>query len=231
MVGISSDGDSRLMKAMRNKTSIGTKTSSFEAISENLKIPEFHAKVLPKFICTQDTVHIGGKLKSRLLKPSIIMPLGNFVISSGHLQTLINLVSKDKHLLTQSDLSSKDKMNFTSAKKISDPKIWSLLEKHVPGSEATRAYLQIMYYVLNSYLSQALSMEDRNYYIWYSVFFLRLWRAWMNSVSEFSLQNNCITLNTYLCIEINAHSLLNDIFRCIKVNSCEQFIPWQYGSQ
>lgn len=231
VVGISSDGDSRLMKAMRIKTNIGIKSPNFQAIGDNLNIPEFHTKILPTFLCTQDTVHIGAKLKSRLLKPSIIMPLGNFVIAAGHLQILIDLVSKDKHLLTQSDLSSKDKMNFGSVIKICDPKIWTLLEKHVPGSEGTRAYLKMMFYVLHSYLSTALTIRDRIYYIWYSVFFLRLWRAWLKSIPEYSLTNNCITSNAYLCIEFNAHGLLNAIFRSIETNSLEHFLPWQYGSQ
>lgn len=84
VVEISSDGDSRLINAMRIKTTLGIKTPTFEAVSDNLKISEFHANKLLNFICKQDTVHIGGKLKSRLLKPLIILPLGNFMISSGH---------------------------------------------------------------------------------------------------------------------------------------------------
>lgn len=62
-------------------------------------------------------------------------------------------------------------------------------------------------------------------------FFLRLWRAWLNSVPEYSLTNNCITANAYLCIELNAHGLLNAIFRCIETNSLAFFYPMQYGSQ
>jgi len=231
VVGVSSDGDSRLMRAMRINTNLGIQTANFQTISDSFKIPEFHANVCPKFIYTQDTVYIGGKLKSRLLKPSIVMPLGKFIVSSGHLQILINIVSKDKHFLTQSDLSSEDKMNFRSVIKICDPKIWSLLEKHVPGSEGTQIYLKIMFYVINSYLSTSLTVENRIYYIWHSVFFLRLWRAWLNSISEYSLTNNCITTNAYLCIELNAHGLLNAIFKCIEMNSLEFFLSWHYGSQ
>ncbi|KYN17864.1 hypothetical protein ALC57_09857 [Trachymyrmex cornetzi] len=61
VVGVSSDGDSRLMKAMRINTNLGIQTANFQIISDSFKIPEFHANVCPKFICTQDTVHIGGK--------------------------------------------------------------------------------------------------------------------------------------------------------------------------
>lgn len=231
VAGISSDGDSRLLKAMRQKMNLGLELPNFDDIENNYSIPEFHAAILPNLLCTQDTVHIGAKLRCRLLKYSIIMPLGHFIISSGNLQILINTVSKDKHLLTQSDLSPRDKMNFGSVIKICDPKIWALLENHVPGSEGTREYLKITYYVLNSYLSVSITVIDRIYYLWYSVFFLRLWRAWLNSKLDYSVTNNCITANAYLCIELNAHSMLISIFQCIKEKSVKHFLIWQFGSQ
>lgn len=231
VLGMSSDGDTRLMKAMRVKTSIGIGKSDFSAIDPDFNLAEFHSKVLPPFICTQDTVHVGAKLKTRLLKPSIIMPLGKFFIPPGHLSVLINNFSKDKHLLTPSDLSSKDKMNFASVIKICDPKIWNLLKLHVPGSEGTVLYLQMMYFVIISYLSKTMTIADRIYFLWYSVFFIRLWRAWIDRETEYSLTNNCITSKTYLCIELNAHALLNSIFSCIEEGSTDNFLPWLFGSQ
>ena len=57
------------MKAMRVKTNIGMGKSDFSAIDPNFKLPEFYSKVLPPFICTQDTVHVGANSKTRLLKP------------------------------------------------------------------------------------------------------------------------------------------------------------------
>ena len=33
----------------------------------------------------QDTVHVAVKLKSRLLKPQIVLPMGNFFASNNHL--------------------------------------------------------------------------------------------------------------------------------------------------
>lgn len=61
VVGISSDEDSRLMKEMCIQTKVGIEASNFKAVSDNFQIEEFHANVFPT--CTQDTVHIGGKLK------------------------------------------------------------------------------------------------------------------------------------------------------------------------
>lgn len=231
VVGESSDGDSRLLKAMRTETCFGLQKPDFSKIGINFDIPEFHVKFMPDLVCTQDTVHIGGKLRSRFVKPSLIMPMGNQFVSSGHLNVLINLVSKDKHLLNLSDLSPKDKMNFASVMKICDPRVWKLLEMNVPGSEGTIAYLRVMYYVLISYLCKTMTIADRIYYAWYSIFFLRLWRAWIKDQPHYSLTNNCITSNTYVCVELNAHTLLNLVFTCIRTNSFECFLPCQFGSQ
>lgn len=121
VLGISSDGDTRLLKAMRIKMMFGLKFPNFTEIGNGCSIPSFHATVLPEFLCTQDTVHIGAKLRTRFLKYSIIMPLGNFVISCGHLKILVDSVSKDKHCLNQKDLNPNDKMNFASVIKICDP--------------------------------------------------------------------------------------------------------------
>lgn len=130
------------MKAMRSKTGLGTCKPIFNAINgSNTVFPEFHADVLPTFICIQDTIHIDTKLRTRLLKSSIILPMDNFTVTPAHLRMLINQVSKVKHCLTETDLSPKDKINFDSFVKISDPKVWSLLEQYIPESEATRAYL------------------------------------------------------------------------------------------
>ena len=158
---------------MHVKTNIGIGKSDFSAIDPNFKLPEFYSKILPPFICTQGTVHVGAKLKARLLKPSISMPLGKFFTFPGHLSVLIINVSKYKHLLTPSDLSSKNKMNFASVIKIYYPKIWDLLKLHVPESEGTVLYLQIMYFVIISYLSTTMTIADRIYFLWITIFLIR----------------------------------------------------------
>jgi len=83
ILGFSSDGDTRLLKAMQ--------TNAYSQQSSQCYI--------------QDTVHIGTKLRTRLLKPNVTLPIGNFLISASHLQELIETYSKDKHLLRRSDLN------------------------------------------------------------------------------------------------------------------------------
>ena len=61
----------------------------------------------------QDVVHVGVKLKSRLLKPSIRLPMGpQFCASGNHLQMIRMAYGKDEHNLRERDINHKDKQNF-----------------------------------------------------------------------------------------------------------------------
>jgi len=85
-----------------------------------------------------------------LLKPNVILPIGNFLISASHLQELIETYSKDKRLLRRSELIPEDKMNFRSAEKMCAPTVLELL-KHISESQGTIAFLKSMNYVLTSF--------------------------------------------------------------------------------
>lgn len=129
-------------------------------------------------ICIQDSVHIATKLKTRLLNKKITLIIGKHVATVKHLYTLISEKSKDKHKLTASDLKAEDKMNYNAAEKIMEPHIYDLLSD-IPNSLGTKTYLRIMNYSTTSLIDPNLSIEDRIYRLWYSVFFLRIWRAWI----------------------------------------------------
>lgn len=137
VLGFSSDGDSRLLKAMRTETHLGISQVCSNSNSKLiLNWPWFNAIYIDNGF-VQDTIHIATKLRNRLLKPSILLPFGNKLISVSHLKILINIVSKDKHLLSLSDIEPKDKMNFESANKISQEYVQKLLLNHIPDSEGT----------------------------------------------------------------------------------------------
>lgn len=231
--GDSSDGDQRPLKVHRIQSELGLVAPDFSELRENLPrnfFPGFHAKVLPKIIPVQDPTHIAGTLRNRALKPSILLPIGKFVVSYAHSENLLDLFTRDKHCLTEKDFSPKDKMNFRSVLRFCDPLVQKLLHDNCPASEATQEYLKIMHYVIDSYLSKQLGILERLYRIWYSVYFLRYWRKWLSD-NGYSLQDNFISLNSYLCIEINAHALLNIIFKCLKNEDFESFLPCFFGSQ
>ena len=84
----------------------------------------------------------------------------------------------------------------------------------------------------DSYLDKKLDPMERIKKIWYAVFFLRYWRQWIILHPQYSLEN-FITYNAYICIELNAHSLI--VFIMIirdRFNAdFSLFVPWQLGSQ
>uniref|UniRef100_A0A1Y1K6A2 Uncharacterized protein n=1 Tax=Photinus pyralis TaxID=7054 RepID=A0A1Y1K6A2_PHOPY len=101
--GISSDGDSRCLKAM--KIIAGLPAFSKQ---ETPYSPYFQANFdINNLVPIQDTVHIATKMKNRLLNEKIVLKMGNYEVSKDHLTDLINTVSKDKHLLCLSYLDSK----------------------------------------------------------------------------------------------------------------------------
>jgi len=126
----------------------------------------------------QDTTHIITKMRTRFLKEEIILQMGNYLATVDHLHYLVKNVSKDKHLLTSLDLKGEDKMNYSAGEKMCSSRVISQL-KQIANTDGTIAYLNIMNYIILSFLNDSTSLSDRVYYMWYSVFFLRLWRAWI----------------------------------------------------
>lgn len=119
---------------------------------------------------------------------------------------LIEKYTKDKHLLTQTDISAEDKMNFHSAKTMCSTLVTKML-KNITESEGTVAYLKVMD-ILLSFLDKSITLEDRVYRIWHSLYFLRIWRYSILKSKNYNLKNNFLTTNSYTCIELNAYSLI-----------------------
>lgn len=147
ILGFSSDGDTRLLKSMNIKTFSNHVTKENP---ENSTLQEMYV---------QDTVHIGTKLRTRLLKPGIVLPMGKYNASVSHLFQITEQFSKDKHQLTNTDLNSDDKMNFHAVEKICSPEVIQLLQ-NIEGGEGTIAYLEIMQDVLSAYLNKTITLQQ-----------------------------------------------------------------------
>ncbi|KAK3927608.1 Pyridoxal 5'-phosphate synthase subunit SNO1, partial [Frankliniella fusca] len=94
-----------------------------------------------------------------------------------------------EHGLTFSDLDKDDKMDFNSSVKIGSIRVAEVMEIHVPGSEGTQAYLMVMRFIMESCLDENLSASEKVYKIWYTLFFLRYWKAWLLNHSNYSAQS------------------------------------------
>lgn len=144
---------------------------------------------------------------------------------------LLDNFSKDQHQLTASALDPKDKQNFNSVLRISDERVSWLLEKNIPGSDATRKFLEIIRNLIESYSDETLSPLDRVDKIWHATFVLRLWRQYIISSPVTTLKTNFLSQNCYICIELNAHSMLLMILYLKRNNMSNLFLPFLFNSQ
>lgn len=241
ILGFSSDGDPKMLSAM-NKWTFQKELTVLPAWKNMFFAPMEVASagqvsdenILKSFspLCIQDTVHTVAKMKTQLLKnrsDTNFWPMGSYVGSGTFLKILVEGHSKLDHGLCASDLDSKDKMNFRSVQKISDTRVTDVLDS-IPGSKGTKCYLIMLRGVLDSFLDKTLEADKRIHLIWRTVFFLRHWRNWLQQ-NNYKVTLNFITANTYQCIEISAHSLVNIYRRCRDSDKLHLFLPWLMGSQ
>ena len=237
VVSFGADGDTRELRAMRISTfSLGC--DPLAKFSPSLSLPSLDIPSYWKSTCfaiqkpteivyIQDVVHIGVKLKARLLKPSIKLPMGQFLASSGHLHMVRDALSKDVHGIRAIDLSHKDKQNYEAVLRITSNSTLASLAK-LYDAYGTFIYLTILRCTIDSYFDKKIELIVRIEKAWTPVFFYRYWRAWILKSTSHSLKHNFLTSNSCMCCELNAHSLI--IFAVIMCNH-PSFIPWLLGSQ
>lgn len=210
LVGISTDGDPKCLSAMVYEASLLNQSG---------------------ITCTQDFIHIGTKARGRLLKEGIKLKMGTHEVSVVHLQQLLKKLHKSVHGLTHSDVFPVDRMNYDSFQKIVQDRVLDSLKTNIPESEATIHYLRTFRDILDSFLQTDLKPLDRILRMWRGLYFLRIWREFIKSSSFYNLSNNFITYNTYMCVEINANSLIHLIKYFRDHKTSEQFLPALFDSQ
>lgn len=208
--GRSTDGDPKMLSAM---------------VAEIVREPQSNVDYV------QDMIHIGAKMRCRLLNESIKLTMGTQQASVTHLKSLVNNVQKSVHGLNSTDIRLIDRQNFRSYEKMVDKRVITALETHVNGAEATIQYLQLCSDVTSSYLDFDMTPLDRIFYMFRGVFFLRIWRNHVTNSRFYTLKNNFITSNAYTGIEINARSLINIIKQLRDRNLADLFLPTIFDSQ
>lgn len=179
----------------------------------------------------QDPIHIATKLRNRMLKASIVMPMGKKQVSISHIKILIHNVPKDTHGLVASDIIPEDRQNYGSFVKMTAPRVLSALESHVIDSEATVMYLRICIQITSAFTEIDLSPLDRIHLIWHSLYFIRAWRKWIESIEKYSLDKNFLSTNAFTCIELNAYGILHLIVKFRKMDAPELFLTAFFQSQ
>lgn len=180
---------------------------------------------------TQDTIHLCGKARNRLLKRGIILPMGTHNVSISHLNYLVKNVQKSVHGLTYMDVNPVDRMNYKSFEKVTDDRVLKALRDRVPQSEATIQYLEVFRDIAKSFSDCDLKPLERIYLMWRSVFFIRIWRNFIQASPHYNVKDNFITYNAYMCTELNASSLIKFVKLFRERNAPEQFLIRLFNSQ
>ena len=240
IISFGADGDSRLLRAMKISSQLKITDKSLYNLSPSpltveLDLPQewtWYWSKMTSILYTQDYVHVAVKLKSRLLKPSIILPMGHYLAGGHHLNILASTFTKDQHGLRQKYLDHKDKQNFDAVTHITSASVLQLLEE-VPDAKGTFKYLQILRSSMDAFLDKHLSPLERIKKAWYAIFFYRYWHRWLCLHKEFSVKNNFITSNAQSGVELNGHALVSLVImlRDKIPNGSKLFCPWLLGSQ
>lgn len=185
----------------------------------------------------QDIIHFGTKMRNRILKFSIMLPMGKKVVSVSHLKMLLSNAPKEIHGIVASDISPDDRQNFASFEKISENRVLEALEKYIPDSEATIIYLKLSRAVVDAYNDVNLSPLERVSRIFHALYFFRAWRKWIKSQKNnngdllYNIEENFITQNAFDCLELNAYSMLHLISKLRESNDSDLFLPGIFNSQ
>lgn len=221
VIGISSDGDNRLLSVMKSLTSFDfNQTISTEPNLEPNKL---------NYI--QDTVHIGTKLRNRMLNSSIVLYMGNKVVSIVHIKTLLQMVPKEIHGLVYSDINPEDRQNYNSLQKIMQDRVLNAMKLNVADCDGTIMYLKLCRLITSSFIEPKLAPIERIYNIWYAVFFFRCWKKYIIASDDQSLNANFISNNSYTCVEINAHNLIEIVRKLRSTGEENLFLTTLFASQ
>lgn len=223
MEGVSTDGDPRALNCMKH---------SFKCMMDSLNndvLMDLKSEQDVSFI--QDPIHIASKFRNRLLKSSIVLPIGSKQVSVSHLKILVDSVPKHLHGLILSDIIPDDKQNYKSFEKITENRVFDSLNRTVIGSEATIMYLKISKQIISSFSEVDLEPLKRIYLIWHSLYFLRAWRKWIKKSILYTLEQNFISSNAFACVEINAYGLLHLITKFRDADTPHLLLPTLFQSQ
>lgn len=202
-------------------------------LTPGFNLAEILADIITNYLlCVQDSIHIGTKMRNRLLNSSIILYMGNKIVSIVHVIILLEKVLKEIHGLTYYDIVPEDRQNYSSLQKLMETRVIEALEQNVAHSETTVMYLKLCKQITSSYLDDNLEPLDRIYSIWHALYFLRCWRLWIKSRdNEYTLSENFISRNLYLCVELNSHALVCLIRKLRSDQQGDLFVPSNFASQ
>ena len=173
VIGFSTDGDARYLRAMRLYSRFFAELPNFSFLKHN---SDFDIKISKRwswfvmgeqqiFLFMQDPIHIATKIRNRLLSKVAKMKMGCYSINIEHLIELVESKSKIEHNLTKSDVNVKDRQIFSSCLRISSEKVLNLLNKN-EKAKGTYVYLTLLNLIISEFINKSITIEERLYHIW-----------------------------------------------------------------
>ena len=235
VLSFGADGAGPFLKAMvaecqlfRSVSGGGNSTQDWDF----LLMPEFPKNA----VFCQDIIHVLAKLRTKLITPSNTLILGERLKACRtHVELVCNTMPKDQHGLNNRCINHKDKQNYESINSLVSQSVMACLEKldseKKMNTQGTIIYLCMIRDIRDAFLDKSISPLRRLFLMWKSVFFLRIWRTWLDE-NGYPECEHFITANAYTCVEINAHMLVTVVKRvaegelpvdCLRV--------WKMGSQ
>lgn len=202
-ISVSTDGDSRYFAAMKSLVNFGEVSTVYQLICP--------INISGCLLFIQDLAHKINNMRNRFYNLSVDMRMGNYLVSVNHLFLLLEKVSKNVHLLCASDLNNEDRMNFKVIYKITTNEILQNLFENVANSAGTIEFLRIMRFLLDAFMEEKLSVQQRISQAFYSLTFLRIWRYYCTQTRSL---DNFITRESYEATEINVWTLLKLVLIC-----------------
>lgn len=238
VIAVASDSDPKYNSSMRKLSQLGNKSNLFESLTSDHEWFKCGGVVKDSsawiHVFVQDPTHIATKLRNFLLRTTKKlekMAFGTeYFIQMSHLQQLLKNYTKDVHQLTATILNPVDKQNFQSAQRMCDSNVIELLRKNVRGGDGTAKFLEIMRNVIDAYMNLELTPLERIKKIWYTIFIIRMWRKYIYSNRNLS-NKNFLTQYCYVCIELNAHSMVLALIQLKNHDSPQLFQPHLFDSQ
>ena len=226
-----SDGAGPFLKAMIAETKL------FSVSKKSNVPPSWTFYVMPEFkkrgLCAQDTVHLLAKLRTRALGPSNITQMGAESCLASHFQYILKEFGKDRHGLTQRMIKNNDKQNYTSIAVLVGDGVKECLNDaaNIMRTKGTVVYLDLMRKIRDCHFEKGISPVKRVSILWEVIFFIRIWRCWLND-NGMSESDHFITTNAYTCIELNGHLLVNMVYNVINGFFPKEVLRmWYTGSQ
>jgi len=130
--------------------------------------------------------------------------MGKYATLASHLHLLQATYHKEHHNLWYKDLDHQYRQNFETVSWIISTYVLGLLDSF-PDSKGINCYLQMVNSIVDSYLDKQSSPLHCIEEAWFALLFVRYW---IISCKKYKLETNYISLNSYICIELNAHLLI-----------------------